>query len=193
MTRLTVSTITHGPGRFDVRLVLPFEMRQRSRLLATLEGGEEIGLTLPRGTVLRGGDRLQASDGRVVEVVAAPEQVSIVRTGEGRLLARAAYHLGNRHVAVQVTTNSIRYLRDHVLDDMLRGLGLQVEQDVLPFEPEAGAYSPAHAASGGHSHGNDHGHGHGHGHSHGHAQGHAHDHGHAHNLHADHDSTPRHG
>lgn len=168
---LTVSSITRTSGRADARLVLPFDLRQRSRLLATLDSGEEIGLTLPRGTVLRGGDRLQASDGRVVEVVAAPEQVSIVRTADARQLARAAYHLGNRHVAVQVTSDSLRFLRDHVLDEMLRGQGLLVESDVLPFEPEGGAYSSHH----GHSH--DHGHSHGHG-SHGsHHHGHVHGHG----------------
>lgn len=158
MSRLTVSSITRQPGPSDARLVLPFELRQRSRLLARLEDGEEIGLTLPRGTVLRGGDRLQASDGRVVEVVAAAEQVSLLTTGDPRQLARAAYHLGNRHVAVQVTADSIRYLHDHVLDDMLRGLGLTVACGLLPFEPEAGAYSTSH----------DHGHGHAHaGHAHG--------------------------
>ncbi len=108
------------------RLVLPFELRQRSRLLAVMDSGEEVGLLLPRGTVLRGGDRLQVSDGRLVEVVAAPEQVSIVRGADTRTLARAAYHLGNRHVAVQITSDSLRFLRDHVLDDMLRGLGLKV-------------------------------------------------------------------
>src|SRR5690606_30176085 len=97
MSRLTVTSITHGPGRSDARLVLPFELRQRSRLLARLEDGEEIGLTLPRGTVLRGGDRLQASDGRIVEVVAAAEQVSVVQTVDARQLMRAAYHLCNRH------------------------------------------------------------------------------------------------
>ncbi|HUG72501.1 MAG TPA: urease accessory protein UreE [Steroidobacteraceae bacterium] len=161
MPTLTVTSITHSSGRSDVRLVLPFELRQRSRLLAMLDSGEEIGLTLPRGTVLRGGDRLQASDGRLVEVVAAPEQVSIIRSSDARELARAAYHLGNRHVAVQVTSSAIQYLSDHVLDDMLRGLGLAVESDVLPFEPEGGAYSQAH--SHGHAHGHTHGDPHGHG------------------------------
>jgi urease accessory protein len=167
MAQLTVSSITHSSGRADARLVLPFELRQRSRLLATIDSGEELGLTLPRGTILRGGDRLQASDGRIVEVVAAPEQVSIVQSNEPRMLARAAYHLGNRHVAVQVTGNSLRFLRDHVLEAMVRGLGLQIESDVLPFEPEAGAYAQA----GAHSHGHDHSHG-GAGHHHGHPHGH---------------------
>jgi urease accessory protein len=176
MTRITISTKAYGEGRTAARLVLPFELRQRSRLLATMDSGEEVGLMLPRGTVLRGGDRLQVSDGRLVEVVAAPEQVSIVRRADARALARAAYHLGNRHVAVQLTADSLRYLRDHVLDDMLRGLGLNVEADVLPFEPEAGAYSasPAHGADAGHPHGStdQHGHGHDHDPAHGHHHGH---------------------
>jgi urease accessory protein len=163
MANLTISTRAYGEGRASTRLVLPFELRQRSRLLAVMESGEEVGLMMPRGTVLRGGDRLQSSDGRLVEVVAAPEQVSLVRSSDARELARAAYHLGNRHIALQITADSVRYLKDHVLDDMLRGLGLKVEAEVLPFEPEAGAYSGSHSA--GHSH--DHLHAHGHSHSHG--------------------------
>lgn len=162
MASITISTKAYGEGRPAVRLILPFEQRQRSRLLAVMDSGEEVGLMLPRGTVLRGGDRLQVSDGRLVEVVAAPEQVSIVRGADTRTLARAAYHLGNRHVAVQITTDSLRFLRDHVLDDMLRGLGLRVEADVLPFEPEAGAYSQSHAHDPEHSHDHDHGHHHSH-------------------------------
>ncbi len=158
MAQLTISTRAYGEGRAEARLVLPFELRQRSRLLAVMDSGEEVGLLMPRGTVLRGGDRLQSSDGRLVEVVAAPEQLSIVRSTDSRQLARAAYHLGNRHIAVQITAESIRYLKDHVLDDMLRGQGLKVTSDVLPFEPEAGAYAAAHA------------------HEHGHEGDHAHDH-----------------
>lgn len=165
MAQLTVSSITKSSGRADARLVLPFELRQRSRLLATIDSGEEIGLTLPRGTVLRGGDRLQASDGRIVEVVAAPEELSLVQSEDARLLARAAYHLGNRHVAVQITGNSLCFAHDHVLDAMVRGLGLAVTSAQLPFEPEAGAYAQASAHDHGHSHGHGHAH---HGHSHGH-------------------------
>ncbi|MEO8313669.1 MAG: urease accessory protein UreE [Pseudomonadota bacterium] len=160
MAQLTISTRAYGEGRAAVRLVLPFELRQRSRLLASLDSGEEVGLLMPRGTVLRGGDRLQSSDGRLVEVVAAPEDLSIVRSKDSRQLARAAYHLGNRHIAVQITADSIRYLKDHVLDDMLRGQGLQVANEVLPFEPEAGAYATAHE----------------HEHGHGHSEAHIHDH-----------------
>lgn len=176
MSRLTVTSITHGPGRSDARLVLPFELRQRSRLLARLEDGEEIGLTLPRGTVLRGGDRLQASDGRIVEVVAAAEQVSVVHSADARQLVRAAYHLGNRHVPVQVSADSVRYLHDHVLDAMVRGLGLTVVAGLLPFEPEAGAYAQSHAHgadAGGHLHAPVQAHEHTHGHAHGHAHAHS--------------------
>jgi len=130
----------------QARLVLPFELRQKSRLLARLDTGEEVGLMLERGTLLRGGDLLLAEDGRVIEVVAAPEQVSVVTADDAWGLARAAYHLGNRHVSLQVAGHTLRYLHDHVLDDMVRGLGFRVAIEQLPFEPEAGAY--AHAGAG---------------------------------------------
>jgi urease accessory protein len=148
-TAAIIASRATGSEPAAARLVLPFDLRQRSRLLAKLESGEEIGLVMPRGSILRGGDRLQSSDGRVVEVVAAREELSVVRSQDARLLARAAYHLGNRHVAVEVTRDAICYVRDHVLDEMLRGLGLVVDSEQLPFEPEAGAYSQSH----GHSHG----------------------------------------
>ena len=132
-------------------LTLPFELRQKSRLRTRLDSGEEVGLFLPRGTVLRHGDRLRATDGRVVEVRAAPETVSTARAADSLLLARAAYHLGNRHVALQIGSGWLRYLHDHVLDGMARELGLTVLCEQAPFEPEAGAYG-----GGGHHHGHDH-------------------------------------
>jgi len=131
-------------------LTLPFEQRQKSRLRTRLDSGEEIGLFLPRGTVLRQGDRLRTADGRVIEVRAAPETVSTARTDEPLRLARAAYHLGNRHVALQLGPGWLRYLHDHVLDGMVRELGLDVIGEQAPFEPEAGAYG------GGHHHGHNH-------------------------------------
>jgi urease accessory protein len=106
-----------------------------------LSTGEEVGMNLERGYILRGGDQLLADDGRVVEIIAAPEQVSVVTSDDPLQLARAAYHLGNRHISVQIGPGWLRYLHDHVLDDMVRGLGLPVATDTLPFEPEAGAYS----------------------------------------------------
>jgi urease accessory protein len=131
-------------------LTLAFEQRCKSRLRTRLDSGEEVGLFLPRGMVLRHGDRLRATDGRVVEVRAAPETVSTARTDDPLRLARAAYHLGNRHVALQLGAGWLRYLHDHVLDDLARALGLDVVGEQAPFEPEAGAYG------GGHRHGDDH-------------------------------------
>lgn len=128
----------------DERLTLPFELRQRSRLRACLDSGEEVGLFLERGEMLRGGDHLLASDGRVIEVRAAIETVSSVQAMDGLALLRAAYHLGNRHVPLQITASWLRYAHDHVLDDMVRGLGLAVCVEQAPFEPEGGAYSGQH-------------------------------------------------
>lgn len=135
-------------------LSLPFERRQIARQRVILSDGSEAGLKLPRGTVLREGHLLQSEDGRCVRVQGAPEQVSLVRCDSPRVLAQAAYHLGNRHVWVQVGDGWLRYLHDHVLDEMLVGLGIDVEQEQAPFEPEAGAYSSA----GSHSHGSVHEH-----------------------------------
>lgn len=124
----------------DLKLVLPFEIRSRSRFRARLADGQEVGVIIDRGQILRGGDHLQADDGRIVIVQAAAETVSTVRTTDARELARAAYHLGNRHVALQVGADWLRYQHDHVLDDMVRGLGLTLIIEQAPFEPEAGAY-----------------------------------------------------
>lgn len=122
-------------------LALPYESRRKSRLLARTEGGLEVGLFMPRGTVLRGGDLVTGPDGGAVLIRAAPEPVSVARTGDSPQLARAAYHLGNRHVALQVEPGELRYLADHVLDEMVRRLGLDVSHESAPFEPEPGAYS----------------------------------------------------
>jgi urease accessory protein len=121
-------------------LVLPYELRSRSRLRARLASGEEVAIALPRGQILRGGDLLRASDGRVVEVRAAEESVSTVHSADARALLRAAYHLGNRHVALQLGEGWVRYSHDHVLDDLVARLGLAVTVGQAPFEPEAGAY-----------------------------------------------------
>ena len=142
------------PRAADLTLVLPFGERSKSRLRATLDNGEEAGLFLERGSVLRHGDLLLADDGRVVEVRAAPETVSTVHTANALQLARACYHLGNRHVALEIGPGWVRYQHDHVLDDMLRGFGLEVIIEELPFEPEGGAYVAAsHTHSHPHSHG----------------------------------------
>jgi urease accessory protein len=149
---LKLDASTDRPRNAERRLVLPFSERAKSRLRASLDNGEEVGLFLDRGSVLRQGDLLLTDDGRVVEVQAAEETVSTVHTDDGRLLARASYHLGNRHVALQIGPGWLRYSHDHVLDDMLRGLGLTVKVERAPFEPEGGAYvASAHA----HSHHHD--------------------------------------
>lgn len=121
-------------------LTLPYESRRKSRQRARLDDGREIALLLPRGTVLRQDDVLRAADGLLIKVHAAPEEVSTAFTNNTLLLARAAYHLGNRHLALQIGHTWLRYLHDHVLDEMLRGMGLSVFNERAPFEPEGGAY-----------------------------------------------------
>lgn len=135
------------------RLALPFERRQKSRQRATLASGDEVAIDLPRGQVLRGGDLLLASDRRVVEVVAQSETVMHVEAETAQALARAAYHLGNRHVAVQVGDGWLRIAADRVLERMLEGLGMRLTSLDAAFEPESGAYG-AH-----HRHDNESGHG----------------------------------
>ena len=141
---LTCEQRAPAQDHFDEELVLPFELRQKSRMRTRLASGEEVGLFLERGTVLRGGEMLQGSDGRVVKVVAAPEPVMRVTASDARELARAAYHLGNRHVPVQVGEGWLLLGQDHVLKEMLLGLGATVTEETAPFEPEAGAYGGGH-------------------------------------------------
>ena len=126
-------------------LTLPYDRRVRSRLRVTLDSGREAALQLPRGLVLRHGQCLAGSDGSVVRVRAAVEKVSTARCDDPLGLARACYHLGNRHVPLQVEPGFVRYQHDHVLDSMLVGLGLAVVVELAPFEPEPGAYAAGHA------------------------------------------------
>ena len=121
-------------------LTLPFDKRQKSRLRVTLDNGNEAALILSRGVTLRHGDLLRSACGKVIEVRASLESVSVVNESNSHLLSRACYHLGNRHVPLQIKDSSLYYLHDHVLDDMVRSLGLVVEHQEAPFEPEPGAY-----------------------------------------------------
>lgn len=139
------------------KLTLPIEKRMRSRLRAKLDDGRDAGLFLPRGTLLRGGDLLSSHDGTVIEVVSAAETVSSIICDDATLLARAAYHLGNRHIPLQVENGWLRYQHDHVLDDMLKQMGLEVKVEQAAFEPEAGAYQQA---ANGHNHSHTHSHQH---------------------------------
>ena len=132
------SVVVHG------QLRLPFDRRQKSRQRAVLVSGEEVAVELPRGQVLRGGDWVVASDGRVIEVVASPERVLHIECESPQALARAAYHLGNRHVPVQVGEGWLRIADDHVLARMLEVLGAKIIALDAAFEPEAGAYGHGH-------------------------------------------------
>jgi urease accessory protein len=134
-------------------LVLPFDLRIRSRLRTQLASCEEAVLRTERGAVLRGGECLASEDGRVVRIVAAPEEVLHIVCANQFELTRAAYHLGNRHVPVEIGDGYLRITSDHVLSDMLLGLGAKVTKMVAPFEPESGAYG------GGHGHHEEAGHG----------------------------------
>jgi urease accessory protein len=153
MLRLT-EVVTRGEeGRASGVLTMRFEDRRRSRMRARLDDGREAALLLPHGTILRDGDQLRAVEaGEIVSVRAAAQTLSIARTEDRLLLTRAAYHLGNRHIPVQVGDGWLAYEHDHVLDDMVRELGLSVETRIAPFEPEAGGYGHAGAGSS-HSHG----------------------------------------
>ena len=134
-------------------LTLPFETRQRSRFRATLDDGREVAVVLPRGDgPLRPGDLLGGPQAPVVRVEAAPEAVSTVHHPDPFGLTRCAYHLGNRHVPLEVGQGWLRYARDHVLDEMVLGLGLAVVHELAPFEPESGAYA-GHVQGRGHHHG----------------------------------------
>jgi urease accessory protein len=144
-------------------LELDWDTRQKSRFEATDSAGRTLGVFLPRGTVVRGGDVLVADDGSLVRVLAAPQAVLKIThcTNHGTPydLIRAAYHLGNRHVPIELKPDHLKIEPDHVLADMLRAMHLIVHAVDEAFEPENGAY-----ASGGHGHSHDHEHGHGHKH-----------------------------
>jgi urease accessory protein len=131
-----------------LRAHLTFEARSKSRLLVRLDNGEQAALVGERGRLLRGGDIVRLGDGRSVEIVAVDEALLEAIGRDPLSIARAAYHLGNRHVAVQFVEHGVRVLADHVLGEMLRRLGLEVTSIHAPFEPEGGAYGHHHAHAG---------------------------------------------
>ncbi len=137
---------------------LDWDVRQKSRFATTDSTGRELGVFLPRGTVVRGGDVLVAEDGSLIKVIAAPQPVLVITAspqhGTPFDLTRAAYHLGNRHVPIELQPDHLKIEPDHVLAEMLRAMHLTVVESSAAFEPESGAY-----AAGGHAHD-------GHGHSH---------------------------
>ena len=164
---------------------LDWDVRQKSRFDATDSAGRHLGVFLPRGTLVRGGDVLVAADGSLVRVIAAPQPVLRITPcphhGSPFDLVRAAYHLGNRHVQIELKSDHLKIEPDHVLADMLRAMHLIVNAAEEGFEPEGGAY-----AAGGHGHSHSHSHGHEHGHGHDHDHDHSHDHSHVHGPHCDH-------
>ncbi len=131
-------------------LTLAYEQRQKSRQRLTLDSGAEAGLMLPTGKQLRDGDLLGSKDGTVVRIVAKPEPLSKALCRNTMQLARACYHLGNRHVAIAIHDDGVCFQPDHVLEEMLRGLGIDAIRIEAPFDPESGAYS--HSGTHAHSH-----------------------------------------
>ena len=167
--------IPHGRGlsavlvRRAASVSLDWDVRQKSRFDATDSAGRTLGVFLPRGTAVRGGDVLVAEDGSLVAVQAAPQPVLVVTHcaahGSPFDLLRAAFHLGNRHVALDLRPDRLLLEPDHVLADMLRQRHLIVSESVEPFEPEGGAYTAGahgHDHAQGHTHDDHHGHDHGH-------------------------------
>jgi Urease accessory protein UreE len=128
----------------DEELSMPFDQRQRRRLRTRLASGEEVAFLLPDGTVLRDGDRLDAEDGRILRIAAETEPLMEARPADARAWCRAAYHLGNRHVALQIGDGWLRFQRDAVLAQMLDQLGIPVVDIQAAFDPEPGAYGGGH-------------------------------------------------
>ncbi|HEY5799845.1 MAG TPA: urease accessory protein UreE [Burkholderiaceae bacterium] len=143
---LTLHTKVATAAQIAGELTLPYELREKSRVRAVLDTGEEVAIVTVRGTVLRGGDLLAGDDGRVVLIHPAREATYRVRCDTAGALLRCAFHLGNRHTQTQVGSSYLRIRADAVLREMLLGLGAQIDEELAPFEPEAGAYG------GGHSH-----------------------------------------
>jgi urease accessory protein len=166
-------------------VVLDFDDRHRRRMAMTGTRGLEFLLDLENAMALRGGDALVLDDGRLIEVVAAPEPLLEIRGADPQHLVRVAWHLGNRHLPTQIMAKGLRIRRDHVIEAMVKGLGARVIEIEAPFDPEGGAYAGgghAHAAAEAHAHAHathDHS-------SHDHVDHHHDDH-HHHDEHCEHD------
>ncbi|TCI02922.1 urease accessory protein UreE [Corallincola luteus] len=156
---------SHPVGELFDQLTLPFSLRQKGRFRASSDAGHDVGVFLPRGEVLMEGDYLVTECGKCFAVKAEAEQVVVARTDCWHTFARACYHLGNRHVPLQVGERWIRFQPDHVLEQMVELLGLTVTAEKAGFTPENGAYAQG---LGGHSHGHSHDDDHSHDHSHEH-------------------------
>jgi urease accessory protein len=173
-------------------VVLEFDDRHRRRMAMTGTRGLEFLLDLENAVALRGGDALVLDDGRLVEVVAAPEPLVEIRGSDPQHLVRLAWHLGNRHLPTQITGRGLRIRRDHVIEAMVKGLGARLIEIEAPFDPEGGAYAGdghGHAAGETHDHASHAHSSHDHASHHDHGHHHAHDHGHHHHHdeHCEHD------
>jgi urease accessory protein len=146
---LTLQTKIATAETIAAQLILPYELREKSRLLAQLPSGEEVAVFTARGSVMRDGDLMQGDDGRVVQIIAAAEPTYKIVCDSAFDLLRCAFHLGNRHTQAQLGDGFLRIRLDSVLKEMLQGLGANVIEELASFEPEAGAYG------GGHHHGGD--------------------------------------
>jgi urease accessory protein len=169
-------------------VVLDFDERYRRRFVMTGVGGLAFLLDLPEAAMLRGGDGLKLEDGRIVEVLAAPEPLAEIRAADALGLMRVAWHLGNRHLPTELMPKALRIRRDAIIEEMAKGLGARVVALEAPFNPEGGAYVKAEQAAHDHDHDqNDHAHDRRHDHDdhghHDHNHGHDHDHGHDHHEH----------
>jgi len=176
-------------------VALDWDVRQKSRFETTDSNGRSVGVFLQRGQVVRGGDVLVGEDGSLLKVLAAPQPVLRIThcQDHGSLfdLTRAAYHLGNRHVPIELQADHLKIEPDHVLADMLRDMHMTVVAVDEAFEPENGAYGE-HASHAGHGHpdqAHSHDHGHSHDHPHDHAPKHAEPHVHVHGPGCGHDHS----
>lgn len=149
LSEAQVRACGNGEHVIAAQLILPYELREKSRLLAALSTGEEVAVFTARGSVMRGGDLMLGNDGRVVQIIAATEPTYKVHCNTAFDLLRCAFHLGNRHTQTQLGDGFLRIRLDPVLKEMLHGLGASVIEELASFEPEAGAYG------GGHHHGGD--------------------------------------
>jgi urease accessory protein len=178
MRAIAIKAKATWSGETADRVVLDYDARHRRRVVMQGDNGIGFLLDLAAPAELRGGDALVLEDGRLVEVVAAPEPLLEIRCADARHLARLAWHFGNRHVPAQLGAAALRIRRDHVLAELAAHLGAEVVEIEAPFDPEGGAYAAPAAQNhnGGHHH-----------HHHGQSRSHSHDHDH------DHDDDRGHG
>jgi urease accessory protein len=152
---LVITKRAETSSRVDVEISLPFDVRKKCRFKTVSTDGEEVGIFLDRGTVIANDDRFLSEDGRVVRILAQDEPLLEITRGSAQSLAQLAYHLGNRHVSIEIDNDCLRIAYDEVLKVMVEGLGASTCPIHAPFHPEKGAYA------GGHSHGPEHGKGRG--------------------------------